>query len=304
MEYGRLVHEILRSWLEVEGAGYAALAGGDREQAESLLREAAAAKLLPGSKELPVRKLWLDSFGQIVPKLVDWELNRFPQWRPLALEAKFRLPLTSFLDWVQELSRELRQELDQIPDLPAATDLPDYAAELHLVGAIDRVDRSIDGSGSLAVIDYKTGRLPAAKKIQELEELQVLLYAAAIEAGALPVTGGGAVTGPVSQGLYYSLSSDKTGAPDKPHLDVADDAGRRLLLDGAVELVRLALEAANPKGPFPLIPSERRGEGSAQLPCRYCDFRGLCRLEERSCLNPATRRKLDKLVDSREGFTS
>jgi ATP-dependent helicase/nuclease subunit B len=300
MEYGRLVHEILRSWLAVDGAGYAALAAADRQQADALLRQEAAAKLLPGSKELPVRKLWLDSFGQIVPQLVEWELNRFPQWRPLALETKFRLPLTGFLDW----ARALGDELGQAPDLPANDELPDYASELHLVGAIDRVDRSQDGTGALAVIDYKTGRLPAAKAVQELEELQVLLYAAAIEAGALPASGGGIVTGLVRQGLYCSLAPDKAGAAVKPHLDATDMEGRRLLLDGAVELARLSLAAANPDGPFPLIPAERRGEGAAQLPCRYCDFRGLCRLEERSCLNPATRRKLDKWVDSREGFMS
>lgn len=300
MEYGRLVHEILRSWLAVDGAASAALAAGDRAGAESLLREEAAAGFLPGSKELPVRKLWLDSFGQIVPQLVNWELQRFPQWRPLALEAKFRLPLTRFIDWTRELAGELGQNVD----LQTNDDLPAYASELHLVGAIDRVDRSLDGSGALAVIDYKTGRLPAAKAVKELEELQVLLYAAAIEAGALPSPGGGVLCGPVSEGLYYPLSLDKAGASIKPHFDAGGDDGRHLLLDGAVELTRLSLAAANPDGPFPLIPIERQGGGSAQLPCRHCDLRGLCRLEERDCLNPATRRKLDKLVDSREGFAS
>ena len=47
----------------------------------------------------------------------------------------------------------------------------------------DRIDRRRDGSGALAVIDYKTGKPPAARKVHALDELQVLLYAAAAEVG-------------------------------------------------------------------------------------------------------------------------
>ena len=37
------------------------------------------------------------------------------------------------------------------------------------------------------------------------------------------------------------------------------------------------------------------------LPCEYCEFRGVCRLEERD-FHPATARKLDKLVNSKDRF--
>jgi hypothetical protein len=73
------------------------------------------------------------------------------------------------------------------------------------------------------------------------------------------------------------------------------------LLQGAASLVDLAVRAGDPDGRYPLIPRELSGEGEPRLPCEYCEFRGVCRLEERD-LPPATQRKLDKLVNHKDRF--
>ena len=132
-------------------------------------------------------------------------------------------------------------------------------------------------------------------QIQDLEEMQILLYAAAVEMGVLNVSG------PVTEGFYYPVSEEKCGRPSRAQLDCDNDEGRLLLLRGAASLVSLAVHAGDPGGRFPLLPREIRGEGETGLPCQWCEFRGVCRLEERA-LPPATDRKLDKLVNSKDRF--
>jgi ATP-dependent helicase/nuclease subunit B len=288
LEYGRLVHEALADFLAPDGPGYEALAKGDREKAEELMARAAKDKFAPGADDLPLRHLWLSSFLRAVPPVVSHELKRFEEWRPVALEEGFEMPLTDLADWT---AREAKS-FDWDPGLPPMTG---HAADIVLRGTIDRIDRRQDGTGALSVIDYKTGSAPSAKKVKELEEMQVLLYAAAVEFGGMKVTG------QVTEGFYYPVNEDKAGRPKNPHLDAIEDEGRFLLVQGAASLVDLAVKAGDPAGNFPLIPREIRGEGEASLPCDFCEFRGACRLEERD-LPPGTDRKLDKLVNSKDMF--
>ena len=288
MEYGSLVHEALADFLAPDGPGYLALADGDGPRAEELLAVIARNKFAPGADDLPLRRLWLDSFLRAAAPIVSHELGRFPEWRPVALEEQFEMPLGDLAGWVKKEAAAL----DWDPDLP---EMPGYAADIVLRGTIDRIDRRQGGTGGLCVIDYKTGKIPSAKKVQALDEMQVLLYAAAVEVGGV------AVSGSVVEGFYYAVNEEKPGGPKKAHLDCAEGEGRLLLLRGASSLVELAVSAADPAGRFPLIPREVKGEGEATLPCEFCEFRGACRLEERD-LPPATDRKLDKLVNHKDRF--
>ncbi len=294
-EYGRIVHDVLKDWLDPEGEGHAGLSAGTGDRAQELLLDLAAKAFLPGSRELPVRKLWLDTFTAAVPYLVRGELERFENWRPLALEPRFHMPLEQLLDWCSgQLGAAAAPRLDP---------LRDRATEgIVLTGGIDRIDRCRDGSASLAVIDYKTGKLPAKKSLQEREELQVVLYAAALEAGALAGADPRPVTGTVAEGIYYPVEGEKAGPPAQPHLAAGADAGRSILVEGALEIAELAIAAADPNAEHPLIPRARRGEGLSTLPCKWCDFRGVCRIEERDGLGADVRRRLDKLVGAREAF--
>ena len=288
MEYGSMVHEALADFLTPDGPGYAALADSDREKAEEILSEEAEAKFAPGADDLPLRRLWLDSFRRAVVPIVAHEIKRFPDWRPVAVEEQFEMPLGDLASWVADQAAAF----DWDPELP---DLSGHAADIVLRGTVDRIDRRQDGGGALCVIDYKTGRIPSVNKVQALDEMQVLLYAAAVEAGGMPTAGS------VAEGFYYPINEDKPGRPGKVHLDCSEGEGRLLLLQGAARLVKLAVSAGDPAGLFPLIPREMAGEGESSLPCEYCEFRGVCRLEERD-IPPAAERKLDKLVNRKDMF--
>jgi ATP-dependent helicase/nuclease subunit B len=288
LEYGSLVHEALADFLTPEGPGYAALADGDKEMAVEILSAEAEAKFAPGADDLPLRRLWLDSFRRAVSPIVAHEMKRFPDWRPVAVEEQFEMQLDDLAAWV---TREAAVH-DWEPDLP---ELSGHAADIVLRGTVDRIDQHQDGTGALCVIDYKTGATPSAKKVQALDEMQVLLYAAAVEVGGMPTSGS------VAEGFYYAVNEEKPGRPGKAHLDCADGEGRLLLLQGAARLVELAVSAGDPAGLFPLIPREIAGEGESHLPCEYCEFRGVCRLEERD-MPPPAERKLDKLVNRKDMF--
>jgi len=182
-------------------------------------------------------------------------------------------------------------------------ELPAALHDVVLDGKIDRLDRAQDGSARLAVLDYKTGALPQPKDLGTFEEMQVLLYALAVAAGAVKVPAdGGAevVVTAIAEGAYYALKSDNCGTRAKVDLPALDGEGRAHLREGAVRLLDLALDAAAPDGPFPLVPRAQAGEGPSLLPCTRCHFRGVCRLEE-AVLPAPLERRVGKLVARKEG---
>jgi len=288
MDYGNVVHQVMQDWLDVASAGYAALAAGDATAALAELERVALAEFDTGAEELPQRRLWFETFRLAMPSLVNFEVARFQQWRPIALEREFTLPLPALREWLARQASEAGIELE----LP---ELGEVGAKVLLRGVVDRVDLNQDGTGALAVIDYKTGTPPSVKKVLELEELQIILYAAAVELGQLELIDNAVQ---VDEGFYYSTSVDKTGIAGKKHLPAGDD-GRALLIAGVARLIELSISAADTNSAFPLLPREKEGTAPSALPCTYCDFRGVCRVEEQ-LLRPETERKIDKLVNRKE----
>lgn len=302
LDYGSLVHAVLQEFLQPDGAGAAALAGGDRDRALAALEAIAAGRFGEGAAELPHRLLWLDGFRGVFDPLIDHELERFTRWRPVALEAPFQLALGDLSAWLRRDAESAGDEeaLSLLAGVPVT--LPSDMAGVVLDGKIDRLDRAHDGSARLAVLDYKTGGWPQRRDVDTFEEMQVLLYAAAVAAGAVSVPAAGGATVKVTaiaEGAYYGLKPEACGVRDKLELPELDGSGRARLRQGAARLLRLALDAAAPDGPFPLVPRARIGEGPAQLPCLRCDFRGVCRLEEAE-LPPPLARRVEKLVNRRE----
>jgi|GEM_PF-1733825 len=289
-EYGSLVHAALHSFLEPGGDGLAALKQGDAILATEFLDAAAAAAFLPGSEALPVRRLWLESFRRLVPGLVKHEITRAADWTPLALEAGFRISLTQVRDWAHQLAG----------DLGVSAGLPTGAIpeDVVLRGTIDRVDCRSDGGPGLAIIDYKTGKLPSGKSVENLKDLQIALYSIAVEAGGLAEVA--AIGSRVAEAFYYGLTDTGIGPPKNgPHLALASPEGRLLLLRAAGRLLELSAAAAAGQGEFPLLPAEYAGDGESHLPCSHCDFRGVCRIEERP-MPPDLEIKLDSLVNRKE----
>ena len=74
-----------------------------------------------------------------------------------------------------------------------AVELSTPAGEIRVQGKIDRVDRvRVEDVAGLLVVDYKTGRLPAAAEIDGGQNVQLALYAAALEQIAGEAVLGGA----------------------------------------------------------------------------------------------------------------
>ncbi len=299
LDYGSLVHEVLQDFLAAGSSGIAALEKGDGTGALEALDRAAAARFTPGAEELPVRRLWLDALRRAMPAIVAVELERIRTWRPHLLESRFELPLPRLIEWTRDLCALLGEGEDMQPDGGWAA-AGDKAEGILLRGTLDRLDIHRTQPDTAAVLDYKTGKLPAVKKVQDLEDLQVVLYAAAVESGAVESGSSGLK---VAEGSYYQIGEDKSGPPAKPHLAGDTEAGRNLLARGSVELIDLSLAAADTEARYPVLSDEIRAAARPSLPCKFCDLRGVCRLEERdrSDLSPALWLGLDRIIHQREG---
>jgi len=132
------------------------------------------------------------------------------------------------------------------------------AGRVIISGYIDRVDRSSQG---LRVLDYKTGRAPPRKEIEEGRDLQLPIYVLAVENALLPEE-------EVVAAFYYSisgakrstlLSSTKKGEPNPEWQEMLDTSRKHI--HAYVERVRAGL--------FPVLPS-------GDCPS-YCDFADICR---------------------------
>ncbi len=272
-DFGRAAHLCLKGFLEPGSEGDGALGRGDREQALALLLAQIDLVFEERAPGLPQRRLWARALAAVAPDLVAAELERRRIWRPVALEAGFSLGLGDLRDWLA------RQDGGDRSGPPP--DLPPAAAGLLIEGRIDRLDR--DASGALAVLDYKTGSLPARKEIDERRELQVLLYALAVEAGEVPDLGprpAGASPRRVVEGGYHQVSPSGLQVVQGDLADLRDGRGRALLVEGARDLLAL-VPAAAAGGEFALVPEHWSGRASGPLPCRHCSWLGVCRLQER-----------------------
>jgi len=132
------------------------------------------------------------------------------------------------------------------------------AGRVMVWGYIDRVDRSSEG---LRVLDYKTGRAPARKEIEEGRDLQLPIYVLAVENALLPEE-------EVVEAFYYSisaakrstlLSSTKKGEPNPEWQEMLDQSRQRV--HDYVQRARTGL--------FPVLPT-------GDCPS-YCDFADICR---------------------------
>ena len=134
---------------------------------------------------------------------------------------------------------------------------------LKFGGVIDRVERRSDGSHY--VLDYKTGKPPAAKVFREDpvdrgKHLQLALYSRAIQ----HLRGNGK---PVVAAYWHVLDRKQTITPDVADFDPVHAAER-------LESVLLVLVESNQSGKFPPNPGKREKESFEN--CRYCDFDSVC----------------------------
>ncbi len=268
LEYGQLAHDVMKAFLTPDGVGWRALVAADATAAGAELLRLADAVAQGG---LPQARLWRETFAALVPEIVAGEIARAVAWRPAVLEAPFTLTLDQVAAWLRAAGRD-----------EDTACLPPSSIPVPIEGRIDRLDLARDGSPRAAVIDFKTGRTASAADVRDGLELQVALYALAVEAGTVhglePAPGGGRWR--IDHGGYYGLRADALGMPRGPQLP-AGDGGREILGQAASMLLHLAVDCLQPGVAFPLVSETNLTERGRKLPCEFCEFRAVCRVEER-----------------------
>lgn len=276
---GSLAHAVMQRWLAVGGPGSAALAVGDRPAARKCLLAAAQAVYRQQGKHLPGAAVSLQALLALADDLVEHEARRAEAWTPGALECRFTVTVGQAAAWLSEASGE------------PVDDVPQTWRAFELSGVLDRVDRRRDGSAAVAVIDYKTGVVPSRTSVRDGRELQIHLYALAVEAGAvegLPAAAGSPWR--VDHAGYYGLRRLGLGLPAPPHLDARED-----LVGGVRAILSQTLAILDPQTTYALVPQWQSEAASGQLPCRICEVRGICRVEERDT-TPALAARLGALL--------
>ena len=256
-DYGQRAHGAMQLFLDPDGPGVRALAADDHDGTREALR-AAARDAFADLAAPAQRRLWRAAFLAGEETLVDTELARARTGRAIGRECPFEFTLGDLHAWLRGAGA----------DAPA----PD-PAQVAIVcgGRLDRVDLDHDGA-TVHVIDYKTGTIPTAKAVHEGEDLQLAVYALAVRLGQVP----GAPPDATLDGLYYGLPSQPAGCdPAKPALTTEHD----LVRDGAL-ILETALAMADHTREFPIIPADTDPD-DAKAPCRYCPWRGACRVDER-----------------------
>ncbi len=112
-------------------------------------------------------------------------------WQPRLIEA---------IDWIAALERD-NQAAGRLP-LAAEIEGETLLAGVTLKGKADRIDRFADGS--IAIVDYKTGKAPAARAVEEGFALQLGLLGLIARAGGFT-----SIAGEPGAHEYWSLAKDK-----------------------------------------------------------------------------------------------
>lgn len=225
VDYGNHVHRILEAF----HTGVSGLPGPWRKKLDNSTRPEAEALLHRISGQVFARDLrrrfhargWLHRWEQCIPAYLDWEMQRAAGWKVEATE----------------LRRERRYR--------------EGDTQITLSGRIDRLDHGRDG---YAIIDYKTGAVPARDPVLRGEKIQLPFYALLLEQDDIA-------------GAAFLALDDK-------------DVKEKTALDGeALAMLRDAIRER-------LLLLKRQLDAGAPLPawgdmetCRLCDMEGLCRRE-------------------------
>ena len=219
--------------------------GWDQPRAREVLKAAAHRLLQDMLADLHWQAEWERWLGEgeagpgLLWKWLKKEEERFEQgWRWQGLEVRFK---------------DLKA-----PDWPFA-----------LKGRIDRIDYH-EEAGELVVWDYKTGKIPGAKKVfEESEEFQLPGYLLAVKRGLVPVPPG--VAGLRAGFITLKSSREK----DLKYEDFEKQAARweEVVASWAERIAALGRRlAAGDFSPQPTPAPRGRGAGA----CEYCPYSLVC----------------------------
>lgn len=270
-EMGSFIHQILCRFGDEGGF---ALMRSDPEKARKLLLEIARAvfnltaegKRLSMFMKVQFERLvdGLDGNSEgygLLRRFFDYELSRGSATEPRLLEKEFNLvvPL-AFEDERSARGRGMR-----------------------IVGLIDRVDVSDDGSVCF-VMDYKTGRPPSTLRIKEGLSFQLPVYLLALRDSGIAAENCQLIAGyyhlPVSgqikiSSLFGDVEATLEVVGRKPtnwDLPLSDIGG----IDGLVESIQ-NIRSDMDSGAF--VTTRLKAD---QAGCRYCEYSRICRHEQSS----------------------
>ncbi len=163
-DYGRLVHAALEAFYGSVGTTWPPDA---REQLRDAMDKALAARQIR-----PALAAW---WAPRLYRIADWVVEEEVRRRSVAAPAQVAVEIGG--DWPLDLPRGFR-----------------------LRGRADRIERRADGR--LAILDYKTGTMPAAAAAEQGRAPQLLLEAAMAAAGGF----GAALNGAAAELTYWRLT--------------------------------------------------------------------------------------------------
>jgi double-strand break repair protein AddB len=184
------------------------------------------------------------------------------------VEAFWRPGFQRFARWFAVTEAARRASLARTcAEIDGALDL-DIGEGFKLKARADRVDVAEDGS--VTIYDYKTGKLPAAKHVDELYAPQIPLEAAIARAG-----GFGELGPRVVRALsYIRVTGRNEGGEESP----AGTASAEVLADKALEdLAKLVAHFDDPTTPYEV---KRRAAQAFKDVYRYDEYEHLARVQE------------------------
>ncbi len=145
-DYGERVHRCLQAFHgDVDGLpGPFAdrLTAARREEAEALLQRISRAVFAADLEDNFLHRGWLQRWLEKIPAYLDWQMEREAQWEVAGVEIK-------------------------------AT----HALPLHGITLQGRLDRLDNDGHRQAIVDYKTGHIPAIDEVESGEAVQLPFYA-------------------------------------------------------------------------------------------------------------------------------
>ncbi len=165
-----------------------------------------------------------------------------------ALAAWWRPRLRRIADWVADAEATRRAELGRprriVSEHDGSWEIAAPAGPFTLRGRADRIERLFQGG--IAILDYKTGALPAKKDVEEGRAPQLPLEGAMAEAGAF----GGEVTGAVADLTYWRISGGFIAGEAKPLLRGDTAAIASIIGEAAAALRALVATFDRPETPY------------------------------------------------------
>jgi ATP-dependent helicase/nuclease subunit B len=227
LDYGILVHRGLELFFTAAGAAWPA-------DARSRLKSAMDTAL----QEQRLR-----------PALAEW-------WAPR---------LYRIADWVAEQEvqrRSLAPPVQISPELRGAWSLAGIPGGFILRGRADRIERRADST--LAILDYKTGQLPAVKRVEAGDAPQLPLEAAMAAAGAF----GADAAGVVAELTYWRLAGGNEPGEARTLFGADPSRITAAAAEAATKLRDLIAAFDDPARPYLCSPHPgraARGDDYAQL---------------------------------------